>query len=149
MATFNTTVKLHDPALREALDERAARLEARILQIGLGAPINWPEGTAADTARYYLQKLQARDPETATEVLTVLVDESESLTDQFWGTTLGRTLFALGAWPDGDMSRATAMHILGLKSRQRVHQLIVEGLVEETMGGLITSASVRALMTVA
>jgi hypothetical protein len=143
-------VNLKAPELREALASRAQRLEARAMQLGLGQEgFAWPEGTALHTARYYARLLGQGSTEAAAEILAVLVDETEANDTQFWSTPLGRALFLLGAFPQPEMSRATAAALLGLKSRQRIHQYIVDREVTETMGGTITTDSVRAHMRAA
>jgi hypothetical protein len=148
MTAIRSIVAPDRDAVRADLYGRAERLEARVSELSAGAEgVVWPEGTARDTARYYFKQLLRGDAEIAAEVLRVLVDESEAWTDRFWGTPLGQVLFKLGAFPEPEMSRASAQALLGLKSRQRVHQLILEGLLVETQGGTLQADSVRALMT--
>lgn len=145
--TVQLSIDLRSDELRDALNNRAQRLERRIMELGLGANgVAWPEGTAAESARYYLRNLIMEDAEVAQEVLRVLVDETEAYEDRFWGTHLGQTLFFLGAFPQERVSRRTAQAVLGLRNRQRVHQLITEGLLDEDMGGLISVESVRSLI---
>lgn len=142
-----------DPKGREVRDElvrRAERLEARLQELANGAEgVCWPEGTARDTALFYARKLGMLDVEVAAEVLRVLVDESESSTLAFWGTPLGRVLFLLHAHPAEEVDRSMARVLLGLRSRQHVHNLIVAGDLTETMGQTVTSDSIRKLYRVA
>jgi hypothetical protein len=147
MTTTYKIVDLRAPELREALTSRAARLETRIMELGLGATgVVWPEGTALETARYYRRMLGQGNTETAGEILRVLVDETEAYGSQFWSTELGQALFLLGAFPIAETSREVARVVLGLKNRQHIHHLIQQGLLVETMGGTITTESIRSLM---
>lgn len=150
MAAYKTTIDLKDAALRDELIRRAERLEARVLELASGADgIAWPEGTARDTARYYAKRLGMLDVEVAAEVLRVLVDEGESTSIQFWGTPLGRALFLLHAYPADCLDRTQARLVLGLRSRQHVHNLIVAGDLSEDFGGMIPADAVRSLFHVA
>lgn len=149
MGAYKTTIDLKDDGLRLELIRRAEALEARALQLAQGADgIAWPEGTAADTARYYARKLGALDVEIAAEVLRVLVDEGEATSVSFWGTPLGQALFLLKAYPAEHVDRAQARVILGLRSRQHVHNLIVAGDLSEDFGGMIPADAVRHLFHV-
>jgi hypothetical protein len=149
MAAYRTTINMKDDALRVELIRRAEGLEARALQLAQGADgIAWPEGTAADTARYYAKRLGMLDVEVAAEVFRVLVDEGEATSVSFWGTTLGRALFLLGAYPAAAVDRTQARVLLGLRSRQHVHNLIVAGDLSEDFGGMIPAEAVRHLFHV-
>ena len=149
MGTFTTTLNLKDAALREELIRRAEKLEARLQELANGAEgVAWPEGTARDTARFYAKQIGLLDVEVAQEVLRVLVDEGEATSAAFWGTPLGRALFLLGAYPDQVMDRTHARHVLGLRSRQHVHNLIVAGEIHEDMGGMISVDELRDLFRV-
>jgi hypothetical protein len=149
--TIYMTVDLRSKSLRDTLVARAEGLEKRVLSLALGVDeVTWPEGTARETARFYAKNLTSSDKEivqnTAREVLDTLVNETEMFEDEFWATELGRALFAVGAFPAESMTRATAVKLLGLKSRQHMHHLVVEGILDEDMGGMISVDSVRALM---
>lgn len=147
---YTTDIDLKDPALRDELIRRAEALEARLVQLAAGADgVTWPEGTARDTARYYARQIGLLDVEVAAEVLRVLVDESEALTPSFWGTDLGRALFLLGAHPEPSVDRTMARHVLRLKSRQHVHNLLVAGDLHSDMGQMIPVEDIQALFHVA
>jgi hypothetical protein len=149
MSPFKTTIDLKSDALRDELIQRAERMEARVLELANGADgITWPEGTARDTARFYARKMGHLDIEVAAEVLRVLVDEAEALTPSFWSTDLGRALFLLHAYPEPSVDRTMARLILGLRSRQHVHNLIVAGDLREDMGQMIPASVVRELFHV-
>ena len=149
MTAYTTTINLRDRALCDELVRRAERLESRARELALGAEdVRWPEGTAKDTARYYAKQLGLLDLEVAQEVLRVLVDEGELSSNDFWRSDLGRALFLLGAGGVREVNRTTAQALLRTKSRQRLHQLIVSGELQETMGGMITADSVRSLFHV-
>lgn len=149
MPSYKTNINLRDMALYEELLRRAEALEMRAQRLALGAEgVSWPEGTAKDTARYYAKGIATLDVEVAREVREVLVEEQEAQQAPFWGTQLGRALFLLHAYPGEYVDRPVAQKVLGLKSRQRVHQLVVNGELEEDQGLMITAESIRRLFHV-
>ena len=80
----------------------------------------------------------------AVPIVRALVDETERDRPEFWGTDLGRVLFAAdeGAVP---ISQATAAAVLGC-SRQWVSAMVSEGKLTATGGRGVYSDEVRRVL---
>ncbi len=76
--------------------------------------------------------------------LRALVDKAEMARPEFWGTDLGRLLFAAeqGAVP---ISQTTAAHVLGC-SRQWVSAMVAEGKLTATSDRSVYSDEVRRVL---
>lgn len=80
------------------------------------------------------------------KVAKAIVDPADMDTQKFWGTPLGRLMFAAGAITDEMIPRALACEVLGF-SRQSLHERIVKGSVSDTgMQALVLTEEIRALL---
>lgn len=88
----------------------------------------------------------AEGTKAAVRIARGVVDPGDLDDPQFWGTPLGRLLFAAGGCKDEMISQATAAAVLGC-TRQWVSTLVGKGRLSHTVDSAVFTDEVRALLT--
>ena len=127
------------------LADRMALLRVRhdVVFVQVGHPAN-PEYLSLAEALY--EGLLAGDPVAVARARAV-VDPADLDRKDFWATSLGRLMFAAGAFGSGMIGRGFAAGILGC-SRQWVHELVTSGRLTRSPGSavLVSADDVREVL---
>lgn len=141
-----TRVPLTDPEVANQVAFRVSHLAER--HAGIFGETQDPR-TVRARAEHLSAALARASAEVGAEVarklVNTLVGREEARGAQFWETALGRVLALHGAFPDQTMTRSQAGAILDV-SRQRVGQMLDQGLLEQGRGGFIVTASLVRLL---
>lgn len=130
--------------MKELIPDLCERLHVLHLrhQIVFGelTPANPPYIPMAET----LARGLADEDENAVRIARTLVDMTEMELPDFWGTPLGRLMFAAGCWTTGTVPQLVASKLLGC-SRQWIHSMVKK----ERVGSVPSKTSeAPALLTV-
>lgn len=149
-----TTVTVRTVDLAEDLARRLDHLASAYREVfnPPGSNGGLLDGLTAGTAiEHWLEDLLLANDGTAAEaarqIRRALISDAEAQTPYLWETPLGRVLASRGAYPDASMPRVIAQGILGV-TKQRISQMVLEGLLVEGGQG-VTAASVVRLLSVA
>jgi hypothetical protein len=140
-------VPVRDPELYNELHRRATNLALAHAAVfgdtgtGAGQVRQVADGFARELAGVPANQRTRR---AAQHVVTALIHATEYDDARTWGTTLGRVLVGLGAYPGPRMSRTTAGLVLGV-SKQRISQMVAERLLGEDGAGVHTASVARLL----
>lgn len=128
------------------LTDRLALLDVRygVVFGPYGGHVAQREQTLAHVARQLEGGLRAGDLDAVARVRGV-VDPADLAEGGFWMTSLGRLMFAAGAFGDATVGQAFAAGVLGC-SRQWVGELATSGRLARTPGNLVYASEVRALL---
>lgn len=121
------------------------RMEALHLRHAIAFPDHTPpKGTLIEAFAQEMTERLKRSDDLAVTIMRALIDAADQQPDAaFWGTPLGRLLFAAGGYQHDAVPQATAAAVLRI-SRQRVHQLVLSGALGSETGVNPAARQVRA-----